>query len=86
MVDFHTMLEHLEQKIKGVEALGRLEKVHKIHLPSNSEAVAIASFQSMIPRFFSKPGEHHVIDNTESHFTNIKSFKEQNNPSSEFKL
>ena len=86
MVDFHTMLEHIEQKIKGVDALGRLEKVHKIHLPSNSEAVAIDSFQSMIPRFFCKPGEHYVIDSTESHFSNIKSFKDWNNPSSGFKL
>ena len=52
IVDFHIMMEHVEQKIKGVDALARLEKVHKIKLPSNSEAVAIASFQIMIPRFF----------------------------------
>ena len=72
MIDFHIMIEHIEQKVRGVDALARLEKVHKIHLPSNTEAVAISSFQTMIPRFFSKPGEHQVIGNTESYFTNIK--------------
>ena len=86
LVDFHIMMEHVEQKIKGVDALGRLEKVHKIKLPSNSEAVAIASFQIMIPSFFCKQGDHQVIDTTESHFTNIKSFTDWNNLASGFKI
>ena len=66
IVDFHIMMEHVEQKIKGVDALARLEKVHKIKLPSNSEAVAIVSFQIMIPQFFCKQGYYKVIDSTES--------------------
>ena len=86
IIDFHIMMEHVEQKIKGVDTLARLEKVHKIKLPSNSEAVAIASFQIMIPRFFSKQGDHQVIDATESHFTNIKSFNDWNNSASGFKV
>ena len=86
IVDFHIMMEHVEQKIKGVDALARLEKVHKIKLPSNSEAVAIASFQIMLPRYFCKQGDHQVIDATESYFTNIKSFAEWNNASSGFKF
>lgn len=86
MIDFHIMMEHIEQKVRGVDALARLEKVHKIKLPSNSEAVAISSFQSMIPRFFSKPGEYLVIDNTESYFTNIKSFSDWNNSASGYKV
>ena len=86
MIDFHIMMEHIEQTIRGVDALARLEKVHKIRLLSNAEAVAISSFQAMIPRFFTKQGEHQVISNTESYFTNIKSFSEWNNPSSGFKV
>ena len=86
IIDFHIMMEHVEQKIKDVDALARLEKVHKIKLPSNSEAVAIASFQIMIPRFFCRQGDHQVIDSTESYFTNIKSFTEWNNAASGFKF
>ena len=76
----------MEQKIKGVDALAQLEKVHKIKLLSNSEAVAISSFQIMVPRFFSKQGEHQVIDSTESYFSNIKSFGEWNNAASGYKF
>lgn len=86
VIDFHIMMEHVEQKIKGVDVLARLEKVHKIQLPSNLEAVAIASFQIMIPRFFSKPGDYQVIESTDSYFTNIKSYAEWNNASSGFKF
>ena len=86
IVGFHIMMEHVEQKIKGVDALARLKKVHKIKLPLNSEAVAIALFQSMIPRFFCKQGDHKVIDSTESYFTNIKSFADWNNLASGFKV
>ena len=82
------MMEHVEQKIKGVDDLAWLEKVHKIKLSLNleAEAVAIASFQIMIPRFFCKQGDHQVIDSTESHFTNIKSFADWNNSASGFKI
>ena len=82
VVDFHTMMEHIYQKIKGIDALARLEKVHKIQVGSNSEAVAIASFEVMVPRFFTKPGEHEVVEDEESYFTNIKGYKEWDNPSS----
>ena len=80
------MMEHIEQKVRGFDTLARLEKVHKIRLPSNKEAVAISLFQTMIPRFFSKPGEHHVINSTESYFTNIKNFANWNTPLSGFKF
>ena len=39
-----------------------------------------------MPRFFTSTGNHTVIDNHESYFSQIKTFKEWNNPNSGFKL
>lgn len=47
LIDFHTLMEHIDQKIRGVDSLNRLEKMHKIQLTSNSEAVAVASFETI---------------------------------------
>ena len=38
VVDFHIMMEHIFQKIKGIDVLARLEKVHKIQVGSNAMA------------------------------------------------
>lgn len=85
VIDFHTTMEHIFKKIKRIDALLRMEKVHKIH-GSNSEAVAIASFEVMVPRFFTKPSDHKVYEDTESYFSNIKSQQKWDNPSSGHKL
>ena len=86
VIDFHTMMEHIYQKIKGIDALTRLEKVHKIQVGSNSKAVAIASFKVMVPRFFSKTGDHEVYEDKDSYFSNIKSHSLWDNPLSGHKL
>ena len=86
VIDFHTMMEHIYQNIKGIDALTRLEKVHKIQVGSNSEAVAISSFEFMVPRFFSKTRDHKVYKDKDSYFSNIKSHSLWDNPSLGHKL
>ena len=86
VVYFNTTMEHIFQKIKGIDALTRLEKVRKIQVGSNAKAVAIALFEVMIPRFFTKPGDHEVYKDTNSHFLNIKTYDKWDNPSSGHKL
>ena len=80
------MMEHIHQKLKGIDFLSRLEKVHKIQAGSNSEAVGIASFEVMVPRFFTKSGKHEVYKDKESYFSNIKSYKKWDNPASGHKV
>ena len=74
VVNFHIMMEHVEQKIKGVNDLARLKKFDKILLPSNYEAFAFTSFQNLIPKFFTKTREYRVIGQNMSHFTIIPSW------------
>ena len=52
------MMEHIYKKSKGIDYLSRLEKVHKIQVGSNLEAVAIALFEVMVPKFFTRHGDH----------------------------
>ena len=61
VIDFHVLMEYIYQKLNGQDNLSRLEKLHKIKLKSNMEAIAISSFETMCPRFFSKSGDNEVI-------------------------
>ena len=86
LVDFHTLMEHIHHSITGVDALKQLQNVYKLKMKTLSEALAVASFEVPMPRFFTSSGVHVVIDNQESYFSHIKTFKQWNNPNSGFKL
>ena len=86
LIDFHTLMEHIFHSITGVDSLKQLQNVYKLKLKTLSEALAIASFETLVPRFFTSTGNHTVIDNHESYFSQIKTFKDWNNPNSGFKL
>ena len=86
IVDFHTLMEHLHHSITGVDALKQLHNVHKLKMKTLSEALSVGSFEVPVPRFLSSSGMHVVIDNQQSYFSQIKTFKEWNNPNSGFKL
>ena len=86
VVDFHTLMEHIHHSITGVDALKQLQNVYKLKMKTLSEALSVASFEVPVPRYFTSSGTHVVIDNQESYFSQIKTFKQWNNPNSGFKL
>ena len=86
VVDFHTLMEHIHHSITGVDALKQLQNVYKLKMKTLSEALSVGSFEVLVPRFLSSSGMHMVIDNQQSYFSQIKTFKEWNNPNSGFKL
>ena len=85
VVDFHSMMEHINHNITGVDALKQLQNVYKLKLSTLSEALSVTSFEVSMPRFLSKSGAHSVIGNQDSYFSHITSFSQWNNPSSGYK-
>ena len=86
VVDFHTLMEHIHHSITGVDALKQLQNVYKLKMKTLSEALSVASFEVPVPRYLTSSGMHVVIDNQESYFSHIKTFKQWNNPNSGYKL
>ena len=86
IVDFHTLMEHLYHAITGVDAMKQLQNVYKLKMKTISEALSVTSFEVPMPRFLTSSGSHVVIDNQESYFTHIKTYKDWHNPNSGFKL
>ena len=86
LVDFHTLMEHIHHSITGVDSLKQLQNVYKLKMKTLSEALSVASFEIPMPRFFTCSGVHVVIDNQESYFSQIKTYKQWNNPNSGYKL
>ena len=80
MVDFHTVMEHIQQQITGIDSLSSLGKVYKLKLRTLSEAVSMTSFEIISPRFLSDSGTHNVISAEASYFTRIPSFAQWNHP------
>ena len=84
VIDSHTMMEHINHNIPGVDALKQLQTVYKLKLSTLSEALSVTSFEASIPRFLSNSGAHTVVGNEASYFSHIPSCKDWNNPNSGF--
>ena len=80
LVDFHLVMEHVFVQINGQKLLANLEKIYKMDLRSNNnQALAISSFETRLPRFFSQDLKVHVRKD-ESYFHGIKSWDEWDLP------
>ena len=60
LVDFHSVMEHVQVQITGQKLISNFEKFHKMSLDSNNQALAISSFESRVPRFFTSESKHFV--------------------------
>ena len=67
-IDFHTMMEHIFQKIKGIDELTRLKKVHKFKWDPTTKQSQLLHLKSWFPDFFSKSGDHKVYEEKDSYF------------------
>jgi len=71
LVDFHLVMEHVQVQITGQKLISNFEKIYKMSLDSNNQALAISSFEARVPRFFSSESRHFVRKD-ESYFSAIK--------------
>jgi len=84
LVDFHLVMEHVFVQINGQKLLANLEKIYKMDLKSNNQALAISSFETRLPRFFTQDSKLHVRRD-ESYFHGIKSWDEWDLPNDGFR-
>ena len=77
IVDFHIAMEHISRQINGKEGLKTMTDLYKLKfMTTNAEAIAITSFESQIPRFFTEAGAHRVHSDGASFFSEIKSYND----------
>jgi len=84
LVDFHLVMEHVFVQINGQKLLANLEKIYKMDLRSNNQALAISSFETRLPRFFTQDSKIHVKKD-ESYFHGIRSWDEWDMPNDGFR-
>ena len=86
VMDFNCVMEHVWTQIVGQKILSNLEKVYKMKLRSNNQAVTLTSYETRIPKFF--VGESRslgVVKEGESYFKMIKSWEDWNTPNDGFR-
>ena len=70
-------MEHISRQINGKETLKTMTELYKLKfMTTNAEAIAITSFESQIPKFFTEAGAHKVHKDGASFFSEIKSYEE----------
>jgi len=79
LVDCHIVFEHVHVQISGQKLMSNLEKIYKMSLRSNNQALAITSFEARLPRFFSTDNKHYIRKD-ESYFPAIKSWDDWDLP------
>jgi len=79
LVDFHLVMEHVHVQMTGQKLMSNLEKIYKMSLDSNNQALAISSFESRLPRFFTHESKSHIRKD-ESYFPAIKTWDDWDLP------
>ena len=54
VVDFHTLMENINNKMTTIDIMSRLEHVYKIKLDDLSQATSMSSFEGEVPILFIK--------------------------------
>ena len=86
LINFLTAMEHIQRQINGKEQLKTMHEYFKLKfMTTHAEAVAISSFEYLIPRFFCKTGGHKVHTPNMSFFLEIKGYDQWSDPLDGFK-
>lgn len=80
LVDFHCAMEHIHQKMNSFDPLARLKRIKELNVTNNSEAIQIISYQSQVPLFFDNGKDDNVLEQTDSLFSNIKTWEDWDKP------
>jgi len=84
LVDFHLVMEHVHIQMTGQKLISNLEKIYKMSLRNNNQALAISSFEARLPRFFATDTRS-FIRKDESYFPAIKSWDDWDLPNDGFR-
>jgi hypothetical protein len=85
IVDAHVVFEHIFVQISPKPILDNMYKMHKIKIDNINDGLAVQSFESAMPKFFTKQGEYKVVSGNCSYFSAIKSWSEWVEPNSGYR-
>jgi hypothetical protein len=86
IVDAHMVFERVFYNMDNSDTLQRLQQCYKIKVTTIADGVAITSFDSKIPKFFSKSHGHKVVKTDGSFFDAIGSYQEWDDPGTGYRL
>jgi hypothetical protein len=61
IVDVHMVFEHIHYALEGIDTISTMEKLYKIKVTCIADSVAMTSFDTKTPKFFSKVQGHRVL-------------------------
>jgi hypothetical protein len=86
IVDAHMVFERVFYNMDNLDTLQRLQQCYKIKVTAIADGVAITSFDSKIPKFFSKSHGHKVVKTDSYFFDAIGSYQDWDDPSTGYRL
>ena len=87
IVDAHMVFERIFYNMDNTDStLARLQQCYKIKVTTIADGVAIASFDSKIPKFFSGSHGHKVVKTDGSFLDAIASYQEWDDPGTGYRL
>jgi hypothetical protein len=85
VVDVHMVMEHIQAAITGTDSISMSDKLFKLKIKTLADGLAMKSFESKVPRYFSQSSVHKVVKHDASHFETIATFDEWDTPISGFR-
>jgi hypothetical protein len=76
IVDVHMVFEHVFYSMDNTDTLACLQQCYKIKVTAIADGVTITSFDSKIPKFFSRSHGHKVVKRDGSFLDSIGSYQE----------
>jgi hypothetical protein len=86
IVDAHMVFERIFYNMDNSDTLQRLQQCYKIKVTTIADGVAITSFDSKMPKFFSRSHGHKVVKSDGSFFDAIGSYQEWDDPATGYRL
>jgi hypothetical protein len=86
IVDAHMVFERVFYNMDNTDTLARLQQCYKIKVTAIADGVAITSFDSKIPKFFSRSHGHKVVKTDGSFLDAIASYQDWDNPGTGYRL
>jgi hypothetical protein len=81
VVDVHMVMEHVHASITRLDSISRLEKLLKLKIKTLADGLAMTSFETKVPRYFSQAATHKVVKQDGSYFDTIATFDDRVGPS-----
>jgi hypothetical protein len=86
IVDAHMVFERVFYNMDNTDTLARLQQCYKIKVTTIADGVAITSFDSKIPKFFSRSHGHRVVKTDGSFLDAITSYQDWDDPGTGYRL